>query len=232
MRAPTTFCLFQTRRALEPAEIGAHVEPQVKTPRPQVDLSLFTASETDKEKNQETSKLTVVYFKGLIRRPQSEYRALFDQIGFGGYKARDILFLSNDFLQILTYENCVEDLIEKVRTNFPSAKHVKDADPTDPQNYEEHGNLSKKYLESQYFVTMEGAVQRFRKLAAERPILKRTLHFLEKVVETRNMKYEKSPNKPKIFLMNSFIVLKDSQDPDQTMAEPEVSLQFPMETSQ
>ena len=100
---------------------GAHVEPQVKTLRPQVDLSLFTASETDKEKNQETRKLTFVYFKGLIRRPQSKCRALFDQIGFRGYKARDILFLSNDFLQILTYENCVDDLIEKVKTLFQQA---------------------------------------------------------------------------------------------------------------
>ena len=229
-------------------EVGATVEPQVKS-RPQVDLSLFTAKESDKEeKIQETSKLTFVYFKGLIRRPQSEYRALLDQIGFGGYKARDILFLSNDFLQILTYENCVEELIEKITKTIPKARHVKDADPTDPKNYEEHGNLSQKFLEAQYFVTMEGSVQRFKKLAAERPILTRTLHFLEKVVATKNVKYETTPSKPKIFLMNNFMVLQDLQDSidsssapkaeqvssameiDQTPAE--ASLPVPMETSQ
>lgn len=228
-------------------EVGSTVEPQVKS-RPHVDLSLFTAKESEKEKIQETSKLTFVYFKGLIRRPQSEYRALLDQIGFGGYKARDILFLSNDFLQILTYENCVEELIEKITKNIPKARYVKDADPTDPKNYEEHGNLSQKFLETQYFVTMEGSVQRFKKLATERPILTRTLHFLEKVVATKNVKYETTPSKPKIFLMNNFMVLQDLQDSidsssapkaeqvssametDQTSAE--ASLPVPMETSQ
>ncbi len=228
-------------------EVGATVEPQVKS-RPQVDLSLFTAKEPEKEKLQETSKLTFVYFKGLIRRPQSEYRALLDQIGFGGYKARDILFLSNDFLQILTYENCVEELIEKITKNIPKARHVKDADPTDPKNYEEHGNLSQKFLEAQYFVTMEGSVQRFKKLATERPILTRTLHFLEKVVATKNVKYETTPSKPKIFLMNNFMVLQDLQDSIDSSSAPkaeqvssametdqipaEASLQVPMETSQ
>ena len=173
-------------------EVGPSVEMQIK-PRPTVDLALFTANESDKNKDkiQETSKLTFVYFKGLIRRPQSEYRALLDQIGFGGYKARDILFLSKDFLQVLTYEDCCAELVEKIKNHFPSAKHVEDADPTDPINYEEHGNLSRKFLEAQYFSTMEGAVHRFKKLAAERPVLTRTLHFLEKVVETKNAKYEK-----------------------------------------
>ena len=231
-------------------EVGPNVEIQIK-PRPTVDLSLFIANESDKnkEKFQESSKLAFVYFKGLIRRPQSEYRALLDQIGFGGYKARDILFLSNDFLQVLTYEDCIAELVEKIKIHFPTAKHVIDADPTDPLNYEEHGNLSRKYLEAQYFATMQGAVQRFKKLASERPVLTRTLHFLEKVVETKNSKYEKAPNKPKIFLMNNFLVLQDLQDsitppinldaassPSDMETEPisvvhEVLTQVPMETS-
>lgn len=230
-------------------EAGAITPTQPKS-RPQVDLSLFTAEEPGKDKMQETSRLTFVYFKGLTRRPQSEYRALFDQIGFGGYKARDILFLSKDFLQVLTYENCVNELVEKIIKNFPTAKHVNDADPTDPKNYEEHGNLSQKFLEAQYFVTMESAVQRFKKLAVDRPVLTRTLHFLEKVVETKNIKYEKAPSKPKIFLMNNFMVLQDLQDSiatssaptteqnpsametDQITGEPEACSQVPMETSQ
>ena len=231
-------------------EVGPNVESTTK-PRTIVDLTVFTATESDKnqQKSQETSKLTFVYFKGLIRRPQSEYRALLDQIGFGGYKARDILFLSKDFLQVLTYENCSAELVEKITKNFPAAKHVEDADPTDPINYEEHGNLSRKFLEAQYFTTMEGAVQRFKKLSAERPVLTRTLHFLEKVVETKNFKYEKAPSKPKIFLMNNFLVLQDLQDPmpplsalittplpldmetDPISVEAEVLAQVPMETS-
>ena len=192
-------------------EVGATVEQTPKS-RPQVELSLFTSSVSAGSKPQEQSKLVFVYFKGLVRRPMSEYRALFDQIGFGGYKARDILFLSQDFLQILTYENCVDELVEKIRLNFPSAKHVEDADPTDPKNYEEHGNLSKEFLRAQYFISMEGSVQRFRKIVTERPFLTRTLHFLEKVVQTKNVKYEKAPAKSKIFLMNSFMVLDKLQD--------------------
>ena len=230
-------------------EVGATVDQTPKN-RPQVDLSLFTASGSAESKAKEQSKLVFVYFKGLVRRPLSEYRALFDQIGFGGYKARDILFLSQDFLQILTYENCVDELVEKIRLNFPSAKHVEDADPTDPKNYGEHGNLSKEFLRAQYFISMEGSVQRFKKLVTERPFLTRTLHFLEKVVETKNAKYEKAPAKPKIFLMNSFMVLDKLQDSvkNASTSEPEQSsndmetvpvhvdteavAQVPMETSQ
>ncbi len=92
-------------------------------------------------------------------------------------------------------------------------------------------------------------VQRFKKLAAERPVLTRTLHFLEKVVETKNAKYEKAPSKPKIFLMNNFVVLQDLQDSIKPLSKPntglspsdmetdsisvehEVLAQVPMETS-
>lgn len=203
--------------------------------RPEVDLSLFT-TDNDKDKGRESSKLVFVYFKGLLRRRQSEYRALFDKIGFGGFKARDILFLSEDFMQVLTYEDCVDELVTLIGKFFPSARYVKDADPTDPINYESHGKLSKKFLEDQYFITMQGAVERFRKLASEKPFLKRTLYFLEKVVATRNIKYEKSPEKPKVFLMNSFMnlniceSLEKKRMPD--VVAPATSDQAPMEISQ
>lgn len=111
----------------------------------------------------------------------------------------------------MTYENCADELVEKIKLFFPNAKHVADADPTDPKNYEEHGNLSKEFLEAQYYVSMEGAV-RIKKIVAERPILTRTLCFLEKIVKTKNSKYEKTLAKPKIFLMNSFIAFEKAQD--------------------
>jgi hypothetical protein len=48
-------------------------------------------------------------------------------------------------------------------------------------------------------------------LAVERPVLTRTLHILEKVVSTKNTKYEKPARKPKVFLMNKTIFAeKDS----------------------
>ena len=205
--------------------------------RPVVDLSLFTAGkDVDKEKTRESSKLVFVYFRGLLRRRQSEYRALFDQIGFGGYKARDICFLSEDFMQVLTYEDCVDELVTLIKKFFPDAKFVKDADPTDPVNYESHGRLSKKFLEEQYFLSMEGAVQRFKKLVIEKPFLKRTLYFLEKVVSTRDMKYQKTPEKPKVFLMNSFMPLECLVPVEAKSAPvdkaPVVSNQAPMEISQ
>ena len=192
-------------------EVGAAVEHTPKS-RPQVNLSSFATTASEKPKDQERSKLVFAYFKGLARRPQSEYRALLDQIGVGCYKARDITFLSNDFVQILTFENCVDELVEKLEKNIPTAKYIKDAEPMDPKHYEEHGNLSKEFLTAQYFTVMEGSVQRFKKLVTERPVLLRTLHFLEKVVATKNTRYENSPAKPKIFLMNSFMALDQLQD--------------------
>jgi hypothetical protein len=92
---------------------------------------------------------------------RSRVCALFNQIGFGGHKARDIMFLSKDFVQILTYENCVEELAEKLTKAVPTARLVRDADPTDPSNYEEHGKLSREFLHTQYFTVMEGSVARF-----------------------------------------------------------------------
>lgn len=182
-------------------------------PKPIVNLDIFIAEKGTNagRTNFERSELCFVYFKGLLRRQQSQYRAMFDQIGFGHYKARDIQFLSRDLVQILTYENCVEELVEKVKTHFPSAAYIKDADPTDPKLYSEHGALSKDYLIAQYYVTMEQAVERFKKLVEKQPVLTRTLHFLEKVVETKNTKYARAPSRPKIFLMNSFIALDSIQ---------------------
>lgn len=194
---------------------------------PKFDLEYFTQENTMRTNSFETSELCLVHFKGLMRRQQSQYRAVFDQLGFDNYKARDILFLSKDVVQILTYQNCVDDLVEKVTTNFPTVKYIKNADPTDPKLFSELGSLSQEFLTEQYFATMESAVLRFRELVKTKPVFKRSLHFLEKIVETRNTKYARALPQPKIFLMNSFVALdklKASQTPQThpIISEPEV----------
>jgi hypothetical protein len=226
---------FMTKRNRQ--EVGAAPSPNSPKSKPIIDLSAFSTDTVVPERKDGDSKLVFAYFKGLVRRPQSEYRALFNQIGFGGHKARDIMFLSKDFVQVLTYENCVEELAEKLNKAVPTARLVRDADPTDPSNYEEHGKLSKEFLHAQYFTVMEGSVARMKKLAVERPVLTRTLHFLEKVVSSRNTKYEKPARKPKVFLMNSFMALSDMKAEHQEMKEPEECVsqelaQAPMEISQ
>lgn len=83
---------------------------------------------------------------------------------------------------------------------------------------------------------MEGTAQRFKKLAEEKPFLKRTYFFLQKVVDTRNIKYQKSNLMPKTFLMNRFVVLGSLETESKTAlpvgTASSVSDQAPMEISQ
>lgn len=239
---PKVTILKRSRQDTGPAS-GIAAQPKIK---PIVNLDSFTTSPDRKESKFEKSNLCFVYFKGLLRRQQSQYRALFDQIGFESFKARDIQFLSKDVVQILTYENCVDDLVEKIQKSLPTVTHLKDADPTDPKLYSDHGVLSKDFLTAQYYVSMELAVERFKKLIEKQPVLTRCLHFLQKVVETKNTRYAQAPAKPKMFLMNSFIsldqikpsppqvVVNNSADMEisPTTEEPAVDSKASMETSQ
>lgn len=89
------------------------------------------------------SSLTFVFFKNLPRRPMSDYRKFFDQIGFASNLVRDIMFCSDKVVQFLTYENVKEDLIAKVLAAVPAALHLPDADPCDPTLYSELGPQSR-----------------------------------------------------------------------------------------
>lgn len=199
--------------------------PQVTKPVPiELNLSAFTSA-PQQNLTRGGNKLCFIFFKGLQRRPPSEYRALLNKLDIASHKVRDILFLSQNLVQFLTYDDASEEIVEKLTSQFPGISHLAKADPTDPALYTELGAVSRSSLETQYFKAVEASVTRFQTMVQTRPILTRSLKFLEKVLETRNVFYETTVPKPRSFLMNSFIDLTSSQaSADEHMLEATSSM--------
>jgi hypothetical protein len=177
--------------------------------RPEVDFRNFIPS-TPKPAPAppRVSSMGFVFVKGLSRAPQSHYRALLEQLGFASSKARDILFLCDDFLQILTYDDCKADLAAKLLDKFGDAIQVyDDIDPCDPLYYTVLGSISRETIEASYFAAIEASVRRFRVLVQSNPGLTRTLRFLEKVLLTRNIKYQQVSPVQKVYFMSKLIQL-------------------------
>jgi hypothetical protein len=114
-------------------------------PRPAIDYSIFTVPSTLPPEKPH-SKLVFVYFKGLLRAPPSHYRAMLEELGVPSGKIRDIMFLANNLVQFLTYQDRVEMLKEILIVKFPGITHLPDADPCDPFLCLEYGNVSREQL--------------------------------------------------------------------------------------
>ena len=202
--APTQ--VFQTvnyKRQRDSASTSAPKSAPPPRERKPIDYSIFTAPSTPISR---PSKLRFIYFKGLYRAPPSTYRDMFTEIGIESAKIRDILFLAENLVQFLTFDDCVDPIVKALGEKFPSAEYLPDADPCDPLLYVQVGSFSREHLTKAYFEAMEGMTRRFRAEVGQKPGLTRTLHFLEKVLESRNHKYGLEPQAaPKALLMNRFV---------------------------
>lgn len=165
-----------------------------------------------------SGNLKFIYFRGPNRLQPSRYRALFSRLGLPAHLIRDISFLSNDLMMLLTYDSLVPEIVSKL-LEFGNGRYhyLPDADPTDSSLFPELGAVSSDNLKKAFFESISFMLTNFRNKLTSHPVLTKTVQFLEGVLESKNPAFMPSLPKPKAFFMNRFWVL------DEKLSDAEVS---------
>jgi hypothetical protein len=184
-------------------------------PLPQEIIGPATAPQND------FSPLTFVYFKGCHKKNITDYRKLLDSQGFPKHLARDICFLAEDILQIITYQNKEELLIKTLTGVSKAVSHLPNFDPCTGVSYAEYGNFSDAQAKQSFFALMTKNTERITKEADRTPSLKRVSSFLKKVIESGNINYLPPQRTRRIFCLGDFITPSDNHQMDECPTPPQ-----------
>ena len=109
-------------------------------------------------------------------------------LSFGGYNhtlIRDLVFLTDDILQIIPYESELPKIESTLKQFRADVILLKDFDPTNPSSYDFDIGIDAEALKGRYFLILKAAQRRLKDLNS--PRLKRTISFLENVIIARDV---------------------------------------------
>jgi hypothetical protein len=135
------------------------------------------------------SEMKLIFFKGCKKTNISFYRNALAYKGFRSHLARDFSFLTDEILQVLTYESEISNLVDAMCSIHSSIKHLPSFDPTAIKSYDP---IFQKYLtvedvKSKYFKVIEASIKRLEGCLPSAPSLSRSINFLKKVLVTKNL---------------------------------------------
>lgn len=166
------------------------------------------------------SPLRLIYFKGCKRASAGEYRRMLIEIGVQSRTIRDITFLTDDILQITTYESEIVKIKEKLEGLSENVKHLDNFNPCSAESYAEYGTFTDDQVKSCYFSLMKKSAERIEKASDTLKPLKRTASFLKKLIETESTSYDSPTRRPRTFVLGDYFDL--NQTKNETMSdEPE-----------
>ena len=83
---------------------------------------------------------------------------MFKDIGVDTRAVRDITFLTDDIMQLTTYESAVEHIASALRGISENVRRLESFDPTKAASYTKYGDFSDKDVKASYFaVTAKSA---------------------------------------------------------------------------
>ena len=153
------------------------------------------------------SPLKLIYFKGCKRAGPTEYRRMFREIGIDTRTIRDILFLTDDIMQLTVYEASIAAIEEKLLCLSNSIERITDFNPMTGTSYCSDGSISDETAKNAYMALMKLSAERMEGLSETVKPLKRTASFLKKIVETGNLNYQSPERKPRMFFLGQFITI-------------------------
>lgn len=181
----------------------------------------------------EYSPLTFVFFEGCHRKNASEYRKLITKCDLSKHIARDITFLAEDLLQIVTFEDKKDELIAALTSISPQVKHLPLFDPKLGKSYKKYGMLTDTQAEIAYFSLLSKNVTRMEKELKLVPSLKRVISFFNKVIHEKSIHYQSPVRTRRIFCLGDFITSAtpskqdDCLEPidDSTLSMPNIDIE-------
>jgi len=153
-----------------------------------------------------SSDMKLVFFSGCIRSNISLYRRSLQQKGFERHLARDLCFLTDSILQVLTYSNAEADLVAAMVSINPAVKHVPSFNPTDPFSYGSIAlGMSAAEVTNNYFRVILDCSTRLRKLAEVNPSMTRAANFMDCVHSNQDYKLQSKTKQEKVLFLVSMI---------------------------
>ena len=151
------------------------------------------------------SPLKIIFFEGCHRKSPAAYRSMFKDIGVDTRAVRDITFLTDDIMQLTTYESAVEHIASALRGISENVRRLESFDPTKAASYTKYGDFSDKDVKASYFAVIAKSAERLSKTASNVKALKRSSNFLNKVVESQNFDFKSQEIKAKVFFLGNLL---------------------------
>ena len=195
------------------AAAASAYRPAVKKPvsKPTVE-DLFKKEEPTKAPSTnvagkpKSSDMKLVFFTGCIRSNISRYRTSLQAKGFARHLARDLCFLTDSVLQILTYSNVEAKLVAAMESIDPAIKHAANFDPTDPFSYGPIAlGKSAEEVTKNYFLVILECSSRLNAVAEKNPSMTRAAKFMTCVHSSQDFKLQSKTRQEKCLFLASMI---------------------------
>jgi hypothetical protein len=159
---------------------------------------------------------------------------MFRDIGVDNKSVRDITFLTEDILQIITYESAIQSITEALEKIALSVRRMTDFDPCKGENYAKYGQFTDDHAKASYFAMMTQSAERITKISETMKSMKRSANFLNRIVELKTTNYEPTIRKPRCFVLGDFIEapVKQAKPVDMELVAEEGMLVEPKESTQ
>lgn len=177
--------------------------------------------------NEEFSPLKFVFFKGCHRKSIGEYKKMLPEIGFPAHLARHMCFLTEDILQIVTFESKIENLVTALESISANVKVLKEFDPLKGLSYANYGDFTDESASKCYFALMKQCAKNLEGEITRVPSLKRTFYFIKKVIETKSINFSPAARPTKVFCLGDFVVKKPDLAVDAALDRPDELMNDP-----
>jgi transposase-like protein len=198
------------------AAVADLVKPKILTKAPRQEISqqqidaMFrntpTTQDTPPTPRPEQDGMKLVFLDGCARTNIAFYRQLLSQKGFPQHLARDMCFLTDTIMQVLTYSSEEQNLIKAFQAISPTIKHLAKFDPTSPQSYGKiAANRPADEVRKSYFDLVDKCRARLDAASKQNPSLRRAANFLHSVFVTGNIEIRPRANQVKCLFLSSMI---------------------------
>lgn len=152
------------------------------------ELINFFEEKPPKKKSLESEFL---FFRGCPKTKLSKYRQILELKGIRHYLAQDIIFLSDEIMQVTVLSVNASSVISAFESISKRIKYLKDFDPLRALSYSNFNNMSDSATEEAYFRVLKQAITRLQESCKSNPKLSSPLYFIKNVVDSRNIKFTK-----------------------------------------
>lgn len=163
------------------------------------------------------SPMKLIYFEGCQRRVPAIYRQMFRDIGVDSKTIRDITFLAEDILQIITYESAIPAITEALEKLDPSVRRMVNFDPCRGASYAKYAEITDEQSKAAYFAMMSKSAERITKISETMKSMKRSAAFINKIVELKTTEYLPAIRKPRCFVLGDFIIASENRQDAKSM---------------
>ena len=160
----------------------------------------------------EFSQYKVLIFKGCHKKTIGEYKRMLPQLGFPSHLARHLIFLTEDILQVVTFDSKSNELITVLESISNEVRYLPDFDPLKGSSYEDYGDFTDESASKSYLALMKQAADKLANEISRVPSLKRTYYFLKKLIESKCIHFAPTPRPTKIFCLGDYLVKKENNN--------------------